>query len=146
MSSSSLQHAAIELDTIASSIARRPGPSSWEDREPLLPRSFSPSYQPASPSPGIEEDTENTLTDIALAWIFSLLPISLQEARIVAMSRFRGSKASRFMDKLQTESEPGLTNAQLMLTNHDLKPVEPERRQWGPWNFVGMLWSYARCR
>jgi NCS1 family nucleobase:cation symporter-1 len=23
------------------------------------------------------------------------------------------------------------------LTNHDLKPVEPERRQWGPWNFVG---------
>ncbi|KAK4125861.1 hypothetical protein N657DRAFT_281034 [Parathielavia appendiculata] len=25
----------------------------------------------------------------------------------------------------------------LQLTNHDLKPVEPERRQWGPWNFVG---------
>jgi nucleobase:cation symporter-1, NCS1 family len=23
------------------------------------------------------------------------------------------------------------------LTNHDLKPVEKERRQWGPWNFVG---------
>lgn len=22
------------------------------------------------------------------------------------------------------------------MTNHDLKPVEPERRQWGPWNFV----------
>jgi NCS1 family nucleobase:cation symporter-1 len=22
------------------------------------------------------------------------------------------------------------------LTNNDLKPVEPERRQWGPWNFV----------
>lgn len=21
--------------------------------------------------------------------------------------------------------------------NHDLKPVEPTRRQWGPWNFVG---------
>lgn len=34
-------------------------------------------------------------------------------------------------------SEPGLTNAQLMLNNHDLKPVEAERRQWGPWNFVG---------
>jgi nucleobase:cation symporter-1, NCS1 family len=39
--------------------------------------------------------------------------------------------------KFAVESEPGLTNAQLMLTNHDLKPVEPERRQWGPWNFVG---------
>lgn len=23
------------------------------------------------------------------------------------------------------------------MTNHDLKPVEPARRQWGPWNFVG---------
>lgn len=23
------------------------------------------------------------------------------------------------------------------LTNHDLKPVEPARRLWGPWNFVG---------
>ncbi|KAK4155835.1 permease for cytosine/purines, uracil, thiamine, allantoin-domain-containing protein [Chaetomidium leptoderma] len=43
----------------------------------------------------------------------------------------------RLVDKLAVESEPGLTSAQLMLTNHDLKPVEPERRQWGPWNFVG---------
>lgn len=24
-----------------------------------------------------------------------------------------------------------------MLTNNDLKPVEPERRQWGAWNYVG---------
>ncbi|KAK0643264.1 permease for cytosine/purines, uracil, thiamine, allantoin-domain-containing protein [Cercophora newfieldiana] len=43
---------------------------------------------------------------------------------------------SRVAEKLAVESEPGLTTAQLMLTNHDLKPVEPERRQWGPWNFV----------
>ncbi|KAK0636435.1 permease for cytosine/purines, uracil, thiamine, allantoin-domain-containing protein [Bombardia bombarda] len=43
----------------------------------------------------------------------------------------------RFTDKLAVEAEPGLTTAQLMLTNHDLKPVEPARRQWGPWNFVG---------
>ncbi|KNG81149.1 uracil permease [Aspergillus nomiae NRRL 13137] len=33
-------------------------------------------------------------------------------------------------------SEPGLTNTQLMLTNHDLRPVEPERRQWKWFNFV----------
>lgn len=39
--------------------------------------------------------------------------------------------------KLAVESEPGLTSGQVMLTNHDLKPVEPARRQWGPWNFVG---------
>lgn len=29
-----------------------------------------------------------------------------------------------------------LTCSSAQLTNHDLKPVEPERRQWGPWNFV----------
>lgn len=28
------------------------------------------------------------------------------------------------LDKLAVPSEPGLTNAQLMLTNHDLKPGE----------------------
>ncbi|KAK5791867.1 hypothetical protein VI817_007176 [Penicillium citrinum] len=32
--------------------------------------------------------------------------------------------------------DPGLSTAQLMLTNDDLKPVEPERRQWGWLNFV----------
>ncbi|KAG9913011.1 uracil permease, partial [Aureobasidium melanogenum] len=31
---------------------------------------------------------------------------------------------------------PGLTDVQLMLSNEDLKPVEPERRQWGAWHFV----------
>lgn len=43
----------------------------------------------------------------------------------------------RFADKLAVDAEPGLSTAQLMLTNHDLKPVEPARRRWGPWNFVG---------
>ncbi|EEA25686.1 uracil permease [Talaromyces marneffei ATCC 18224] len=42
----------------------------------------------------------------------------------------------RFVDKLAVESEPGLSNAQLMLTNDDLRPVPPERRTWGWWNFV----------
>jgi NCS1 family nucleobase:cation symporter-1 len=37
----------------------------------------------------------------------------------------------------EIEAEPGLTNKQLFLTNFDLKPVEPERRQWKAWNFVG---------
>ncbi|MCJ1428818.1 hypothetical protein MMC29_006729 [Sticta canariensis] len=53
------------------------------------------------------------------------------------MEKLRHVNARRVLDKLAVPSEPGLTNAQLMLTNHDLKPVEPERRQWGPWNFVG---------
>jgi NCS1 family nucleobase:cation symporter-1 len=47
------------------------------------------------------------------------------------------SRFKVFADKVAVEAEPGLTSTQLMLTNHDLKPVEKERRQWGPWNFVG---------
>ncbi|KAL2257560.1 hypothetical protein VTK26DRAFT_9476 [Humicola hyalothermophila] len=43
----------------------------------------------------------------------------------------------RLVGKVAVENEPGLTDAQLMLTNHDLKPVEAGRRKWGPWNFVG---------
>ena len=53
------------------------------------------------------------------------------------MEKVKSTKIAHFVDKIAVESEPGLTNAQLMLNNHDLKPVEPERRQWGPWNFVG---------
>ena len=39
------------------------------------------------------------------------------------------------MDKIAVESEPGLTGRQLLLTNEDLKPVEPERREWRGRNF-----------
>ncbi|KAN0086485.1 putative uridine permease Fui1 [Elaphomyces granulatus] len=47
-----------------------------------------------------------------------------------------GSKAEYYINKLAVTSEPGLTNAELMLVNHDLRPVEPERRKWGTFNFV----------
>jgi NCS1 family nucleobase:cation symporter-1 len=70
------------------------------------------------------------------------------------MEKLKRSKISHWSNKLAVESEPNLTTAQLMLFNHDLKPVsvaslfhailganinqvEPERRQWGAWNFVG---------
>jgi NCS1 family nucleobase:cation symporter-1 len=33
-----------------------------------------------------------------------------------------GTKISRALDKIAVKSEPGLTTAQLMLTNEDLKP------------------------
>ncbi|KAE8452900.1 hypothetical protein EG329_013172 [Mollisiaceae sp. DMI_Dod_QoI] len=52
------------------------------------------------------------------------------------MEKVRSTRLVHLLDKLAVESEPGLTNAQLMLNNHDLKPVEPQRRQWGPYNFV----------
>jgi hypothetical protein len=35
------------------------------------------------------------------------------------MSRFK-----QWVEKIEVESEPGLTNTQLMLTNHDLRPGE----------------------
>ncbi|RYP68236.1 hypothetical protein DL770_008472 [Monosporascus sp. CRB-9-2] len=53
------------------------------------------------------------------------------------MEKLHGSMLSAVAHKLQVDNEEGLTTAQLMLTNNDLKPVEPARRQWGPWNFVG---------
>ncbi|PGH17589.1 hypothetical protein AJ80_04768 [Polytolypa hystricis UAMH7299] len=53
------------------------------------------------------------------------------------MERLHKSRMSHLASKLAVHSEDGLTNAQRMLANDDLKPVEPERRQWGPWNFVG---------
>ncbi|OAA66580.1 Permease, cytosine/purines, uracil, thiamine, allantoin [Niveomyces insectorum RCEF 264] len=42
----------------------------------------------------------------------------------------------RLAEKVAVKAEPGLTATQLMLTNYDLKPVEPARRRWGAWNFV----------
>ncbi|KAL2426052.1 putative permease C29B12.14c [Exophiala dermatitidis] len=44
--------------------------------------------------------------------------------------------ATKFFSKAQVESEVGLSDKQLFLTNHDLKPVEPERRQWRHRSFV----------
>jgi len=52
------------------------------------------------------------------------------------MRNWKNSKFGYYAAKLAVEAEPGLTTTQLMLTNFDLKPVEPERRQWGAWNFV----------
>lgn len=53
------------------------------------------------------------------------------------MDRGKEPLLRRVAHVLAVDHEPGLTTAQLMLTNHDLKPVEPQRRQWGAWNFVG---------
>lgn len=38
------------------------------------------------------------------------------------MEKVRGTKVAYWADRMAVESEPGLTNAQLMLHNHDLKP------------------------
>ncbi|KAJ5314344.1 alpha/beta hydrolase fold protein [Penicillium atrosanguineum] len=46
------------------------------------------------------------------------------------------SKLKWILEKAAVSHEPGLSNAQLMLTNEDLRPVDPERRQWKWWNYV----------
>ncbi|KAJ5184040.1 hypothetical protein N7492_001656 [Penicillium capsulatum] len=51
------------------------------------------------------------------------------------MGRLKG-QAKYWIGKVQVQTEPGLTTSQLMLTNDDLRPVEPERRQWNWLNFV----------
>jgi len=51
------------------------------------------------------------------------------------MNRLKNTKMSHFMEKITVESEPGLTGKQLLLTNEDLKPVEPARREWRARNF-----------
>ena len=50
-------------------------------------------------------------------------------SRIAAiMEKLRESKVARIANKLAVSSEPGLTNAQLMLTNFDLKPGSCQQR------------------
>jgi NCS1 family nucleobase:cation symporter-1 len=39
------------------------------------------------------------------------------------MEKVKQSKIAHWSNKLAVESEPNLTTAQLMLFNHDLKPV-----------------------
>ncbi|KAH9877746.1 hypothetical protein J1614_002963 [Plenodomus biglobosus] len=52
------------------------------------------------------------------------------------MEKLKKSKIAHWSNKLAVESEPGLTTAQLMLFNEDLKPVVPELREWSARNFV----------
>jgi hypothetical protein len=65
----------------------------------------------------------------------------------VVMEKVKSSRLVYWADKLATTSEPGLSSAELMLTNEDLKPVEPEHRTWGTWNFI-YFWicEFPLCR
>lgn len=46
---------------------------------------------------------------------------------IKARAKMKASKVKRVLDKLAVDSEPGLSSAQLMLANHDLKPGNKQR-------------------
>ena len=66
----------------------------------------------------------------------------------MAATTAKKNKVAHYAERLAVSSEPGLTTAQLMLYNHDLAPVEPERRQWGMFRedrlFIQLL-TAARC-
>ena len=80
---------------------------------------------------------EPTLSGTFFSWFNTQLPSTITHSIDIAMEKSNAKGFKKVVLKLEVDHEPGLTNAQLMLTNHDLKPVEPERRQWGAWNFVG---------
>ncbi|OCT47949.1 Uracil permease [Cladophialophora carrionii] len=131
MPTSTPSSAELELDELPPSSSQPASASPWEASEPLLSGAESPPSSVHKSS-----DSEVTLTKTVPHWLLSLLPRYIPQQVAVAMGRFGDSKAAGLLRKLEVDSEPGLTNAQLFLTNHDLKPVEEARRKWGNWNFV----------
>jgi NCS1 family nucleobase:cation symporter-1 len=93
-----------------------------EDHEPLLSTTSAPSL-----APDPDDHSPGTPTSPAEPIYFSPSPLhSFFSRRFhfykAIMEKTRSSKFRHYARKLAVESEPGLTNAQLMLTNHDLKP------------------------
>ena len=89
----------------------------WSDSEDeataLLPRTSAPSKHRRLPPLFILQPT------VTKYWIvLEQYRDSLQET----MEKIRKNSVVQTVDRLAVSSEPGLTNAQLMLTNHDLKP------------------------
>lgn len=75
-----------------------------------------------------------TLYSLTLLLFFFTLALILSVHTDTIMS-FK-EKTDRLLLKLEAPHEPGLTNKELFLQNHDLQPVEPARRKWGWINFV----------
>jgi hypothetical protein len=115
--------------------------STHRECEPLIARSSSSPSSPASPRPRAHRHPgQGLLAGRTQHWLSAseyLYQPGDDGCLCFNMEKASTSKARHFLDKIAVESEPGLTNIQMMLTNHDLKPVEPERRQWGAWNYVG---------
>ena len=131
MSSFTQDNVDVELDDFAPSSSRPGSTSRGEASLPLLSR-------PDGPAASIHQTrhVEDNLTGGAFHRFFLMLPRSVQNRLPLTMAPLRGSKAAHLLGKLQTHSEPGLTNAQMFLTNNDLKPVEEKRRTWWWWSFV----------
>ena len=132
----------------AASSSSSPTPTRHYTRDLTDNHSSSPSFSSRnhSPAAGYFDSQRRPLIPASLKFFHSAEEDSIFD---FVMEKVRESKLAYYADKFACEAEPGLTTAQLMLYNHDLKPVEPERRQWGPWNFVGfwvgMLKSPILC-
>jgi len=93
-----------------------------EENEPLLAGPSTPRKERHSPPDSLDTAFERlnfrTTTDIQHSYHSS------DESYILdfIMEKVKSTKFAHFVEKLAVESEPGLTNAQLMLNNHDLKP------------------------
>lgn len=66
---------------------------------------------------------------VIISNLFSPAPLTYEYTTDITsaakMEKASTSKLTYFLEKLEVSSEPGLTNAQLMLTNDDLKPGMP---------------------
>ncbi|OJD29742.1 uracil permease [Diplodia corticola] len=110
------------------------------ERQPLLPASSSSASrlrQPASPSPSSHQSPLRSRPPPDADDDIQPASRPSTPGLAAAMEKVKSSRVAHYAGKLAVDNEPGLTATQLMLTNHDLKPVEPERRQWRSWNFVG---------
>lgn len=123
------------------------GPAEPE-REPLIssPASSSSSSSPRAPPRQTAAGAAGSTQQFAVkspprspgsSSSDSLLGTHRDPSLASVMEKVKTSKLAYYLDKIAVQSEPGLTSTQLLLTNHDLKPVEKERRQWRSWNFVG---------
>ena len=113
----------LELDDIqdegasqsSDSVVRHPTPQ-VEEAEPLL----DPDLDLSTTPPGSYVSTSGPKLKTPKS--FRSLSSRRPDRKIAIMEKIRRSKVSQLVDKLAVTSEPGLTNAQLMLTNYDLKP------------------------
>ncbi|KAJ9603156.1 uracil permease [Cladophialophora chaetospira] len=121
-------HADIELDDFALSSSHQRRLSQSEDAEPLLSQPHPPSVD-RSPS-------TTPLRGDAIRWLLSYLPKDFQPRIVGRLEKSGDSGTARLLRALQVDNGAGLTNAQMFLSNHDLKPVEEGRRKWRSWNYV----------
>lgn len=102
------------------SIELHPRPGRHEELAPLiLPRQ---SWSARDHSPPIFDSPKHRKEYCQHPQCLDLPPFSVLAGYTIIMEKLHTSGFARAVDKLAVSSEPGLSNAQLMLTNHDLKP------------------------